>query len=110
MVARLVAVCILTYQTGNVSRSMFTHRVVIGEKMVQSFDERLVASEKSNQAIDILRHKEGILPTISFAEVRTTAFVYRACWVIRCSPRTVSQLWTDIIDGLVEIMLVKLGS
>ena len=70
VVARLIAVSILTDQAGYVGRSLGTGQVGgDGEEAVQLGDQPLLTTEAARQPLHILRHEEGVLPRIALAVV-----------------------------------------
>ena len=70
MVARLIAVRILTDQAGYVGRSIGTGQVGgDGEEAIQLGDQPLLSTEAARQPLHILRDEEGVLPRIAFAVV-----------------------------------------
>ena len=69
VVARLVAVCVLADQPGDVGL-VAAGRIRRGlEDRVEPFHETLLPAHRLDQAVDVVRHEEAVLPGVGLGEV-----------------------------------------
>ena len=68
--ARLIAVSILTYESGNVRRTFLSLDYGRNyEEGIELGNECILASEAFDESLDIVRHKPGVLPSVALAIV-----------------------------------------
>jgi hypothetical protein len=69
MVARFIAVGILTDQAGYIALGIRAHTVMIGKKLIQLSRKPFLSSEQPDQTVRILGSKERVLPSVTFCKV-----------------------------------------
>ena len=91
MVARLVAVGVLTDEAGDVRRSVLTvYSGISGEKRVKPLDKLLAGAVEINQAGIVVRSEPGILPGVSLTIIISA--MLRGIWIERSPPAAVCHL------------------
>ena len=84
VMARLIAMRILSDQTGDITGSTFTHTVIVRKEAVELRCKRLVTAKQADQSIRILRSEECILPSVALTEIADS--VNRTCRIVRSTP------------------------
>ena len=108
MMARFIAMRILTYQTGNIGRCHFSLQCRIRrEQRVQFINETFAASHQLNQSIYLMRNKPSPLPSGSFAIIIVT--MSRRTWIKRCTPITIAVQSTHETSRRIKIGLIAFG-
>ncbi len=103
MVARLVAVGILTDESGNVRRGLRALDYgADSEQRVELFEHSFTASETVLKPWDVMRDEPGILPCVALAVVVGT--VLRREWVERRAPSPSAVASSYESGGAIEIM------
>ena len=106
MMARLVAMSILTNQTRDVWRSIGTHFTGNDEERVELGHELLFIAEELHESVNIMRHQPGILPCISLGIVIFTMLGRE--WVERNAELAVRTQTAHKAGLLVEVLAVSL--
>ena len=71
MMARFISMRILPDHSGTENRQIFIRRSIISKHTIQFLGKTLRTSDQTNQTIDILLHRSEILPTVTFANMRS---------------------------------------
>ena len=102
VMARLVAVGILSDKTRNVAGSIFTHVALCNEERVETGDKGCVAAKYLYQPFRMLGNKEGVLPTCALSKVAHS--IYRAEGVVGSASAAVVHKGTNKTDVAVVIL------
>lgn len=62
---------VLPDHSGTENRQIFIRRRIISKHTIQFLGKTLRTSDQTNQTIDILLHRPEILPTVTFANMRS---------------------------------------
>ena len=108
VMAWLIAVGILAYQTGNIHRGRFTFQLGIGrEQRIQLADEGVASSHQFHQSVHIVGNEPSPLPCRTFAIVIIT--VIGSAGVERRTPVALTVQSAHEAGTRIEINFISLG-
>ena len=71
MVTRFITMCILPDHSSTENRQIFIRRRIVSEHTIQFLGKTFLASNQTDQSINVLLHRPEILPAITFANMRS---------------------------------------
>ena len=108
VVARLIAMGILSDESGDIGRCLSSHVAGDEEERVELGDESFFGAEEFHQSMHIVRHEPGILPCVALGVVVLT--VYGAEGVERLAELSVGAQSAHKSSFLVEVVPVGLAA